>query len=83
MLDAVDREMPREDLRDLAALDQTLAKRRREIGKVNLKPTPGPLATKGAMFQEWLPGFSQRNPDLTLEGLWGKAPCTVRFTKAG
>jgi transposase len=42
-------------------------KRRRETGKVDPKPIPGPPATKGAMLQEWLAGHLQRNPDLTLE----------------
>jgi transposase len=71
VLDAVDRGMPREEVASIFGISlpsiKRWLKRRRETGKVDPKPIPGPPATKGAMLQEWLPGHLQRNPDLTLE----------------
>jgi transposase len=71
VLDAVDRGMPREEVASVFGISlpsiKRWLKRRREMGKVDPKPIPGPPATRGAMLQEWLPGHLHRNPDLTLE----------------
>ena len=71
VLDAVDRGMPREEVARVFGISlpsiKRWLKRRREAGKVDPKPIPGPPATKGAVLEEWLPGHLRSNPDLTLE----------------
>jgi transposase len=71
VLDAVDRGMPREEVARIFGISlpsiKRWLKRRRETGRVDPKPMPGPPAIKGAMLKEWLPAHLQSNPDLTLE----------------
>ncbi len=72
VLDAVDRGMPRAEVAQIFGVSlpsiKRWLKRRRETGKVDPKPNPGPPAIKGATLEEWLAGHLRRSdPDLTLE----------------
>src|SRR5215210_2834524 len=70
VLDAVDRGIPRREAARIFGISLPSIKRwlrrRRESGSVEPKPIPGPLARKGVLLEEWLPGQLENNPDLTL-----------------
>lgn len=71
VLEAVDRRMPRREVVEIFGVSMPTIKRwlrrRRETGKVEAKPSPGPPARKGVALEEALPSQLRANPDSTLE----------------
>jgi transposase len=72
VLAAVDRGMPRKEVARVFGVSAPTIRRyllrlRRETGRVDAKPVPGPPARKGAALGAALPAQARANPDLTLE----------------
>ena len=71
VLAAVDNGTPRAEVAKTFGVSVTTIKRyvklRRETGKVQPKPIPGPPPRKGAALRAWLPGQLRATPNLTLE----------------
>ncbi len=70
VLAAVDRGMPRADVVEAFSVSPATVKRwlkkRRETGRVDPEPIPGPPAPKREALEERLPAQARVNPDLTL-----------------
>jgi transposase len=70
-LAAIDRGVPRREVRDLFGISRSTIKRwlkrRRLTGNVEIHEIPGRPSVKGEALREWLPTHLKSNPDLTLK----------------
>ena len=70
VLSAVDRGIPRKEVRDLFGVSLSTIKRwlnrRRQTGDLDIHKIPGRPSVKGKALRQWLPSQLNSNPDLTL-----------------